>query len=122
MWVQFPRLFPCNSIQHLIGHTKPSRHASALAAYLDLNETGFVSIRALHTALEKRFGRATVAETPVSRLMTRILNKGGVFGIHKLARVMRCVSDDDNEGDNDLTKEEFKFGLRDFGVAVSFQV
>jgi Ca2+-binding EF-hand superfamily protein len=108
----------------LVGLEKPGRHAMALARYLDAAQTGFVSVSELHAALEERFGRASQLETPVSRLMGRVLNKGGVFGIHALARVMRCVDggEDGEEGDNDLTKEEFKFGLRDFGVPVSFQV
>lgn len=49
----------------------------------------------------------------VDRVKQRIVSRGGSNGINAVSRVLRIM---DDSGDKKLSKEELKYGLRDYGI------
>ena len=60
--------------------------------------------------------RAAHAESAISQLRERIVERGGTTGIQSLSRVMKIM---DDSGDRKLSREELKYGLADFGMPLS---
>ena len=49
----------------------------------------------------------------VDKVKETIIRRGGSHGIHAVARVLRIM---DDSGDKKLSREELKYGLRDYGI------
>jgi len=52
----------------------------------------------------------------LDRLREKIKQRGGANGINSIARIMRIM---DDSGDKCLSREEFTYGLRDFGISMN---
>ena len=56
--------------------------------------------------------------TVVDRVKQRIVQRGGANGINAVSRVLRIM---DDSGDKKLSKQELKYGLRDYGIDLNQQ-
>lgn len=59
---------------------------------------------------------APEVRSALGRVRQKIAERGGLNGIRSLARVMRIM---DDNGNNQLDREELKYGFRDFGVKLT---
>ena len=92
-----------------------------------------VDVPRLHASFVERFGmrskdgsrpkvnttRAAPRKGPppvIARVRAKILERGGKNGIRSLRRVLMIM---DDSGDLNLTADEFKYGMRDYGVELS---
>ncbi|KAH9133797.1 hypothetical protein LEN26_007000 [Aphanomyces euteiches] len=69
-----------------------------------------------HNNQEELASRALDSKRVFDRIKASLLKRGGSHGIHGISRMMRIM---DNSGDKKLSRDEFRFGLRDFGVDVT---
>ncbi|CAK4892386.1 unnamed protein product [Aphanomyces euteiches] len=69
-----------------------------------------------HNNQEELTSRALDSKRVFDRIKASLLKRGGSHGIHGISRMMRIM---DNSGDKKLSRDEFRFGLRDFGVDVT---
>eukprot|EP00945_MAST-04E_sp_MAST-4E-sp1_P000695 g695.t1 len=58
-------------------------------------------------------GRQKESTRIVDRIKQQIVERGGTTGIHGVSRIMKVM---DDSGDRKLSKEELKYGLKDFKV------
>ena len=52
----------------------------------------------------------------ISRIREKVVQRGGTNGIKSLARLLQIM---DDNGDKKLSRDEFKYGLRDYGIDLS---
>mmetsp|Transcript_1443 Transcript_1443/g.2026 ORF Transcript_1443/g.2026 Transcript_1443/m.2026 type:complete len:1301 (-) Transcript_1443:1473-5375(-) len=60
--------------------------------------------------------RRRVIPASVDRLREKCKQRGGASGIHGLARTLKIM---DDSGDGQLDRDEFKYGLQDFGIRMN---
>lgn len=74
------------------------------------NQVARVDARAVAA---KAMGSQRSAKDIVDSVRARIVERGGTTGIRTLAKLLKIM---DDNGDHKLSRDEFKFGLRDYGI------
>ena len=93
----------------------------AMWAVIDQNDAGSSEISKLHSMLSSRYGKDKtfktqgVIERVIARIMTRCGQKSGIRGLQRTLMIM------DDNGDKRLTKDELKYGLRDYGIELNIR-
>ena len=89
---------------------------------LDPKNLGYVDLNELHELLASRYGKDKTANKNmgvIERVIKKILERCGEnAGIKGLSRTLMIM---DNSGDKKLSKEEFKYGLEDYGVPLNIR-
>jgi len=66
--------------------------------------------------LKQKPNQVSLIPSSVDRLREKVISRGGAAGIHALSRTLKIM---DSSGDGSLDKEEFKYGLQDFGIRIN---
>lgn len=95
------------------------RETKALFDRYDSDGSGFLSYEEFSAGLYGLIPNVKSdpeTRSAVEKVRLKIAERGGLNGIRTLAAIMRTM---DNSGDRKLDREELKYGLRDYGVALS---
>ncbi|KAF0714371.1 Aste57867_3902 [Aphanomyces stellatus] len=117
---------PSGRSQHSTSASQPTLTERTLKSF---NRTSNISREKNHSNSSPSLSRAIASEQiriseksrklsnnhkdVLDRVKQALLDRGGSHGIHGISRMMRIM---DNSGDKRLNKDEFRYGLRDFGV------
>jgi Ca2+-binding EF-hand superfamily protein len=89
---------------------------------LDNTDKGSIELQTLHDFLSNRYGKdaktgrvTSVIERVKSRILERCGQTAGIKGLQRTLMIM------DDNGDKRLSKEEVKFGLRDYGIELNLR-
>ena len=89
---------------------------------IDPNDVGSIELQQLHDFLSSRFGKDKsagkglgVIEGVKARILQRCGEKAGIKGLQRTLSIM------DDNGDKRLSKDELKYGLRDYGIDLNLR-
>lgn len=87
---------------------------------VDVKNAGSVEVSQIHDLLVTRFGKdkitaksSGVIERVIKKVLDRCGETGGIKGLQRTISIM------DDNGDKKLSKEEFKYGLADYGIELN---
>ena len=112
-----PRVNQGNTFQQQRPRSASSSRYSAQPGRAQPSDARAVAAKALAPqASRKESPAVSAAGAFVDRLRAKIIERGGATGIKGLGRLLAIM---DDNGDKRLSKEEFKYGLQDYGIKVS---
>jgi Ca2+-binding EF-hand superfamily protein len=94
----------------------------AMWALMNPNNSGTIDLSAIHKFLQNRYGKdkksnpvVGIIERVKTKILARCGQRAGIKGLQRTLSIM------DDNGDKRLSKDELKFGLRDYGIELNLK-